>query len=82
MVARGYPTESLAAEISRCVVLCANCHHRITAEENGCYKGSSAPGETRTHNQQLRRLVLYPLSYGGKSAVIIILNSTCGAVLL
>jgi len=39
MVAQGYPTESIAAEISQCIVLCANCHRRLTAEENGWYKG-------------------------------------------
>ncbi len=28
---------------------------------------TNTPGAIRTHNQQLRRLVLCPLSYGGKS---------------
>jgi hypothetical protein len=38
MIAQGYGVEALAAEISRCVVLCANCHRRLTAEEKGWYK--------------------------------------------
>ena len=38
MIAQGYSPESIAAEISRCVVLCANCHRRLTAKEKGWYK--------------------------------------------
>jgi hypothetical protein len=39
MIAQGYGTEAIAAEISQCVVLCANCHRRLTAKEKGWYKG-------------------------------------------
>jgi hypothetical protein len=38
MIAQGYGINALAAEISQCVVVCANCHRRITAEEKGWYK--------------------------------------------
>jgi hypothetical protein len=39
MVAQGYPPESIAREISRCVVLCANCHRRLTGKKQGWFKG-------------------------------------------
>ena len=39
MIGTGYPPESIAREISQCVVLCANCHRRLTAKEKGWYKG-------------------------------------------
>jgi 5-methylcytosine-specific restriction endonuclease McrA len=39
MIAQGYGVEALAAEISQCIVLCANCHRRLTAKENNWYKG-------------------------------------------
>jgi hypothetical protein len=39
MIAQGYSPESIAAEISQCIVLCANCHRRLTAKEKGWYKG-------------------------------------------
>ena len=39
MIAQGYLPESIAREISQCVVLCANCHRRLTAKENKWYKG-------------------------------------------
>jgi len=39
MIAQGYPPESIATEIAQCVVLCANCHRRLTAKEMGWYKG-------------------------------------------
>ena len=40
MIAQGYSIKSIAAEISQCTVLCANCHRRLTAKERGWYKGS------------------------------------------
>ena len=39
MIAQGYGTEAIAQEISQCIVLCANCHRRLTAREKGWYKG-------------------------------------------
>lgn len=39
MIAQGYGTEAIAAEISQCIVLCANCHRRLTAKEKRWYKG-------------------------------------------
>lgn len=39
MTAQGYGIETIAAEISQCIVLCANCHRRLTAKEKGWYKG-------------------------------------------
>ena len=39
MIAQGYGTDAIAAEISQCIVLCANCHRRLTAKENKCFKG-------------------------------------------
>ena len=39
MIGQGYGIKALAAEISQCVVLCANCQRRLTAKENGWYKG-------------------------------------------
>ncbi len=37
-IIEGYGVEALAAEISQCIVLCANCHRRLTAKENNWYK--------------------------------------------
>jgi hypothetical protein len=39
MAGQGYSIESLIKEIGRCVVLCANCHRRLTAKERGWYIG-------------------------------------------
>ena len=30
-----------------------------------------APGRTRTYDRQIRRLLLYPLSYGGRSTSLV-----------
>jgi hypothetical protein len=38
IIAQGYGVQAIAAEISQCVVLCANCHRWLTAEEKGWYK--------------------------------------------
>jgi hypothetical protein len=38
MTAQGYGIEAIAAEISQCIVLCANCHRRLTAKEKGWFK--------------------------------------------
>jgi hypothetical protein len=35
----GYSIESIAAEIGKTVVRCANCHRRKTSEEKGWFRG-------------------------------------------
>ncbi len=35
LMGRGASLDALKAEISRCSVVCANCHRRITAEDRG-----------------------------------------------
>jgi hypothetical protein len=39
MVARAYAVPSIQAEINRCIVLCANCHRKVTAKERGWFAG-------------------------------------------
>ena len=39
MIAQGYGVDAISAEISQCMVLCANCHRRLTAKENRWFKG-------------------------------------------
>ena len=39
MVSEGYPLEKIQAEISKCDVLCANCHRRLTMKERGWFRG-------------------------------------------
>ena len=41
LIGRGASLDSLIAEISRCRVLCANCHRKLTADERGWFKGRS-----------------------------------------
>ena len=38
LMGRGASLEALKSEISKCIVLCANCHRRLTADERGWYK--------------------------------------------
>lgn len=38
MVADGYLWRTIASEIEKCEVLCANCHRRITARERGYWR--------------------------------------------
>ncbi|HSL30113.1 MAG TPA: hypothetical protein VK900_13010 [Anaerolineales bacterium] len=39
MVASGYPVAKIQAEIDKCIVLCANCHRKITHKERGWFLG-------------------------------------------
>ena len=39
LIGRGPSLEALKAEIEKCDVLCANCHRKLTAKEQGWYKG-------------------------------------------
>ena len=39
MVAAGFPISTIQAEIDKCVVLCANCHRRVTMKEKGWFRG-------------------------------------------
>jgi hypothetical protein len=38
MVSSGYSVERIQAEISKCTILCANCHRKLTVEERGWFK--------------------------------------------
>ena len=46
MIQNGYAWETIAKEIEKCEVRCANCHRRKTARERGFYdlKASTSPG--------------------------------------
>ncbi len=72
MVRDGHTWARIGAEIGKCDVRCANCHRRVTkqrrrdagiAEDPTNYIVSD-PGAIRTRGQHLRRVLLYPLSYG------------------
>lgn len=39
LMGRGASLDALIAEISKCIVLCANCHRKLTSDERGWYKG-------------------------------------------
>jgi hypothetical protein len=39
MVSNGYSVDRIQAEISKCTILCANCHRKITVEERGWFRG-------------------------------------------
>jgi hypothetical protein len=39
LVTGGYPIEKIKAEISKCDVLCANRHRKITHKERGWFRG-------------------------------------------
>ena len=39
MAAGGYLVETIQREIDRCIVLCANCHRKLTHTEKGWYRG-------------------------------------------
>lgn len=39
LIGRGSSLEALIAEINKCVVLCGNCHKRLTVRERGWFRG-------------------------------------------
>jgi hypothetical protein len=39
LIGYGASIDVIKAEIARCVVLCASCHRRVTAKEQGWYRG-------------------------------------------
>jgi 5-methylcytosine-specific restriction endonuclease McrA len=39
LIGRGSSLERLKAEMEQCIVLCSNCHTRLTAKERGYYGG-------------------------------------------
>jgi hypothetical protein len=39
LIGRGAPVEVIQKEVSQCIVLCANCHRKLTADERKWYKG-------------------------------------------
>ena len=39
LMGRGASLDALKREIEKCVVLCANCHRKLTSDERGWYKG-------------------------------------------
>ncbi len=39
LIGRGASFDALKAEIEKCVVLCANCHRRLTTDEREWFKG-------------------------------------------
>ena len=39
LMGRGASLDALKGEIEKCVVLCANCHRKITSDERRWYKG-------------------------------------------
>ena len=38
MVNGGYPIPKIQAEIDKCIVLCANCHRKVTMRERGWFR--------------------------------------------
>jgi hypothetical protein len=41
LIGRGANLDSLIAEISQCIVLCANCHRKLTGKEQGWFRGKT-----------------------------------------
>jgi hypothetical protein len=39
MINGGYPIPKIQAEIEKCIVLCANCHRKLTMDERGWWRG-------------------------------------------
>jgi hypothetical protein len=39
MIGAGYSIQNIQIEIERCIVLCANCHRKITHAERGWFRG-------------------------------------------
>jgi hypothetical protein len=42
IVAGGYSMERIQVELSKCIVLCANCHRELTIEERGWFRGKKS----------------------------------------
>ena len=38
MVSGGYSIERIQTEIDKCIILCANCHRKLTVEERGWFR--------------------------------------------
>jgi hypothetical protein len=38
LIGRGATLDALRMEISKCIVLCSNCHRKLTAKEQGWFK--------------------------------------------
>jgi hypothetical protein len=38
MINGGYPIHKIEAEIAKCIVLCANCHRKLTMDERGWFR--------------------------------------------
>jgi hypothetical protein len=73
LVTGGYSWARIELEIAKCEVRCGNCHRRVTnarrhattgVSEDAAIYDFSDPGAIRTRGQHLRRVLLYPLSYG------------------
>ena len=41
LIGRGASLDGLVAEIEKCIVLCANCHRKLTSDEKGWFKGQN-----------------------------------------
>lgn len=39
MVTGGFSIKRIQAEISKCIVLCSNCHRKLTVDQRGWYRG-------------------------------------------
>jgi hypothetical protein len=39
LVAGGYSIETIQAEINKCIVLCSNCHRKLTMKDRGWFRG-------------------------------------------
>jgi len=44
LLREGYGWEAIKEEIDKCIVLCSNCHRKLTSESNGCWKNEQVLG--------------------------------------